>query len=508
MEHLDPDETMAYIDRLIIINSSTFPDGFVYEGSERVSPQKQFEEVTREYNSRRNANVAKNTLYMIKLQFSFNGVMLFPRYVLLPYVVDGGLCFLNGACYSVSPVLADVGYSVLKGSIFIPFRKTKHTFNKQDYHFFANGKLEITYVIWCMFHNEMRNRKKSDIAGRREIQSCLAHYFFCRYGVSGTFKQWGGADVKFDWLSTVDRKLYPPEQYTVFHSAHLHGKHPTGNLCVIIRNDQLTSFVMQLVGGFFYVVDTFPDRFKELEWIEIEDTWTSLLGRLIYGDYENHGKVLENVDAHLNGSFDKTLDEITKEDLKRQGVKADDIWELLYVIMTDLFVHFYKSTGEEASMYNKRLMILRYVMEELNMAISLLGYGFQGKRDKQWTEADLNDALKRAFKPNTCIKKITKEHGEFSTVSYPGDNKALRITSMLVPQDRAKTNRGHSKGLMTDSSRLLDASIAEVGQFGNQPKTNPDGRARASYYLELEADGTVKRKDHLRDLIDSTQDQF
>lgn len=156
-------------------------------------------------------------------------------------------------------------------------------------------------------------------------------------------------------------------------------------------------------------------------------------------------------------------------------------------------------------MYNKRLMVLRYVMEEFNNAISMLAYDFQNRPDKEWTVADLNDTLKNRFKLNTAIGQLTKTHGELNTVNYPGDNKMFRITSMLIPQDKARRTKGHSKGLISDASRLLHASIAEVGQFNNLPKNNPDGRARIGPNVSLEVDGTIRRRPERMELIDRTQ---
>lgn len=500
--------TMAYIDRLIHINQDLYPEGLVYEGSQVCSPIKQFEEETREYNSTRNANIARSDTYLVKYQFSYKGEMLYPRYVLLPFVRDGGIITLNGATYNIAPVLTDVGFSVLRGSLFIPFRRTRLTFNRETYHFFANGKREIVYVIWSTIHHEMTKRKKSDLDNRKHIHSCLTHYFFCKFGVTETFRKWAGVDVKVGYRESFTAKEYPESKYIYFESSHLKGNHPTGNMCLVYPKHQDSDFARMLVGGFFYVMDAFPNRFTEPEYVDNLDHWRLLLGNLIFGDFEHTGKLLENIETHIEHSFDNSLDEITKEDLMGRDIHVNNIWELLYVIMTDLAHHFYSTSTDEASMYNKRLMVLRYVMEEFNNAITMFGYTFQSRRDKEWDANAINDALKRSFKLNTAIRKLTSEHGELDTISYPGDNKFFRITCMLVPQDQASRRGGYSKGLITDASRLLHASIAEVGQFNNQPKNNPDGRSRINPCVQTELDGTIRRRVERQALIDATQKRF
>lgn len=507
MMSLDPEtgtnNTMAYIDRLIKVNQELFPEGLVYVGSRVCPPERHFEEITREYNSRRQANIARSSTYLVEYQFEFKGEKLFPRYVLLPYVTDGGLIWLNGALYNIAPVLADVGFSSQQGSLFIPFRRAKLTFNTLDYHFTANGRREIVHVVWSTIHNEINKRVASDFNGHERINTTLAHYFFCRYGFTQTFKMWANVDVKIGWRNEFSAKEYPRSEYVIYESLKLRKRHPTGDIVIVVPKNQVNELVKMLIAGYFYVADTYPDAFSHTTYVDDINHWRLLLGYIIYGDYEHAGKVLENVDTHLH-NFENYLDEITREDLKERSVFVKNIWELLYAILTELFPLFYQATSDDASMYGKRLMVLRYVMDEFNEAISRFAFTFQARRDKVWTADDINDALK-LFKPNTCIKRLAVNHGELDTVSYPGMNKVFRLTSMLVPQDSARTAQTYRKTLLNDPTRVLHASIAEVGQMTNQPKNNPDGRGRLNLYVETEVDGSIRRKAKFRELIDKTQ---
>jgi len=508
--------TLAHIDRLIKASSALFPKELSYEGSRVCTPTRHFEEITREYGSKRIANIAKHDVYLAELQFSYNEVdemgrkittPLYPRFVLLPYVRKGGLIHLNGALYNISPVVRDVGYSVTKGSVFIPFNRAKLTFNKTDHHFWRNGVRDIGLVIWSQIHNEMSNRTKWDLDNRKRIESSVAHYFFCQYGVLKTFKDWAKADIQIGYRKDFTEKLFPKSEYVIYESCSLKGIHPAGDICLVLPIDQETEFVKKLVAGFFYVMDTFASRFTRVEYIDDPALWQVILGHMVCGDFEHQGKVMENMETHFHG-FNNSLDDMTIEDLAAVGVSVSNIWELLYEIMTSLSHHFYQTDIEETSMYNKRLTVLRYVLDELNQAISMFAYGFSSRRDKDWTVEELNEVLKRTFKLNTATRKLTGEHGELETVNFAGDNMMFRLTSMMVPQDRAKTNKAHSKSLIGDSSRLIHASIAEVGQYRNHPKNNPDGRARANPWMRLSHDGTILRRDDVKELIDATQKRF
>lgn len=496
--------TRAYIDKLFAINASIFPKGFRYLGNSLCTPEEHFDTITREYGSRRVGNIAKSDTYMVQLNAEFNGERLEPRKILLPFVRDGNLCTLNGATYTVSPVLTDVGFSVLNGSIFIPFRRIKLTFKQVDHHFYRDGKREVTYVIWSQIHHEMGKRTKKDLDARPKIYSSLAHYFFCNFGVKGTFKQWANVDLQIGYAKDFPESKYPRSEWIIYESINLKEKHPTGDMALVIPRSQETDFVKRLVVSFWYTVDAFPNRFVEPEYLDNSALWRILLAHMVFGDFEHQGKITEQIDSHLE-SVNNYLDEMTMDELQSIGLKVNNIWDLLYEIMTTLAYHLYDSDIDETSMYGKRLAILRYVMAEFNYVVSMFSYAFQSRQDKEWNLNDINNIFKSYFKLNGVIRRLTADHGEFDVVSSPGDSKVIKVTSILVPQDRARTSAGHRKSLISDTSRLIHASIAEVGQYKNQPKSNPDGRGRLNLFVNVRYDGLIERNPKFRALIDRTQ---
>lgn len=498
----------AYIDRLFECNKERFPEGFLYEGSQPCDPKTQHKLLTKEYGGKRRANIAKHDVFAVRYNFSYKGEPLEPRYVLLPFVRPGGIIHLNGGTYNISPVLTDVAYSVGRDILFIAFRATKLIFQRTDYHFFANGQRDVMAVIYSRIHKAITTSAR-DRDKRRRIETCLPHYFFSKFGVTQTFQQYAGAPVRVGWMSEFPEEQYPRDQYTVFHSAHLFGKHPNDRFCLMVPVEHDTSFVRMLVSGFFYVMDTFPDHFTDPRQVDDVDHWKTFLGRIISGDYESRGRLLEDIDTHML-SLDTYLDEITKDEFRERGIELQDFYSVLYHVMTSLVGHFYQTGSEEASMYGKRFMVLRYVLKGFNEAISRFSFEFHShrRRKSEWTVNEINDLLRKWFKLNQCVGKLTSLHGEVNAVSYPGDNKILRITSMLIPQDKADRSKSHSGGQISDTSKLLHASIAEVGQYSNLPKTGPDGRDRANMHVKLSLDGLVERNEQFRELLDETQRRF
>lgn len=496
--------TRSYIDMLFRINQELFPEGFEYLGNRVCSPDEMFYEITREYNGRRMGNIAKNDVYMIELQTAFKGVKLEPRRLLVPFIREGGLTTLNGALYSVSPVISDVGFTIVNGNILITFSRAKLMIRQVDHHYYCNDNREVMYLLWSPIHNEMAKRTRADLDNRIRIESSIPHYFFCEFGLKETFKRWCGVDIEYGYKDDIK---HLKETHNFYESINLKGKHLAGDIVFAIPKDKDNITVKRFMVGIFYVLDVFPDRFLNIDDIDSKELWQIILGFMIFGDFEHQGKIMENLESHLN-SFNKYLDEMTQEDLRVVGIKVKNIWELLFVIMTDLVHHFYDTDIDETSMYNKRMEVLRYVMHELNHAVTMFSYNMNAKKGLDNAEKDFVDLLRKHFKLRTAVNGLTSQHGEFEIVSYPGDNKLLKLTSMLVPQDRARITRARNRSLIEDSTRLIHGSIAEVGQYKNHPKNNPDGRGRINPFLNLTDEGMVVRNESFRELINKAQKRF
>ena len=107
------------------------------------------------------------------------------------------------------------------------------------------------------------------------------------------------------------------------------------------------------------------------------------------------------------------------------------------------------------------------------------------------------------------IFRLSKDHGEVSTTTASGDNKALKLTTILVPQSSSSRNRSRKdKKAISDPTNRLHASVAEVGGYANLPKSDPTGHSRLNLCLQIEPNGVVKRNPKFTQLIDSVQTAF
>jgi hypothetical protein len=228
------------------------------------------------------------------------------------------------------------------------------------------------------------------------------------------------------------------------------------------------------------------------------------MGYLIFGSGQSEAKLSDDVDTHIE-SLDEYMDERSRMDLASVGVVADDIYMLFNSAIEMLAEMVIRPDNVESTMYDKELMVLRYALFDINKAISHFKFTLQKIIKKAKVKEEIIGALKTKIGQEE-IAKMNRGHGEVAGISSPGDNMYFKITSILVPQTSATGGgRGNKKTTLTDPSKYLHASIAEVGSYNNLPKTSPDGRTRTNPYLQLEEGRRVKRNQRFVKLLNSVQ---
>lgn len=498
----------SYVDRIMKTAEADFPPSLRYLGCRRCTPQEEFAEVTKRFNNQSTFELARSDLYMVKYFFSFEGEELEPRFLYLPFVGDAGIITIRGSVFSIAPVLADKAISVGADSIFIPLNRDKLTFERQIQHFFINGQRETVYVVWSQIHHlkakAQRLANKSAVRGR----TTLPHYLFAKYGVTRTFQEFTNTKVVVGTDVDVTPELYPETDWVICSSTQMKPRgvrdkmYVASNVRLAIPRKNYNLTTASLIGGFFYVVDHFPQRI-EPEFIDETRLWMVLMGHLLFGSGGNEGKLAEDVGAHLR-SLDGYLDSEAKAYLKDDGVHCEDLYALLMHIIETFSQRVTASTSQVASMYEKRLMVLRYVLKDLTSAINTFMFKVTSFKKKVLTKNDVLALMRHTLK-STVAMGINRMHGEVNSVSCPGDSKYFKVTSQVILQTDSSGGRGKSKTTASDPSKYLHASIAEVGSFNTMGKSEPTGRNKINPYVCIQSDGLIVRDPRKIEILDHTQ---
>lgn len=498
-----------YIDEGIRCAAMDFPEGITYRGYQVCTPHEAFQVARRKGNSNKVLyELSKSDIFLTKFFFEFNGEPLKEQYLFLPYVRKAGLITIMGSTFSVSPVLADRGFSIGEKDIFIKLGRDRMTFRRHTHQFVANGRRESTSVIWSNIHHEFN--KKTGVPKTVQMDCSLVHYLFCKFGLQEAFRRFAGVDEMLVGTNAdINSKNYPTDEWVICGTAADHkprgtkGIYMPTTLTVAIPRRSWNQDTQHLIGGLFYIADRFPDRMQE-DYLSDPKHWCRLMGHAIFGSHESEGKLLNKMDAHMT-SLDGYVDSMVRENLTGVGVHVSDVYELFMHVIRSFAQRVTEGAKEVASLYGKQLVITSYVLGGILQQINKMMFALQGAaKTKQLTRKDVEKTLRTYFKPLDIIK-LNDKHPEVASVSSPSDCMAFKVTAITVLQSNMGGGR-RNKSVTVDASKKLHASIAEVGQYNNLQKGEPSGRNRLNPCLTLSADlTTIVRDPNKIDLIDKTQ---
>lgn len=511
----------AYVDRIIRCAEPGFPQGLRYVGPQRCNPYEEYFTVTMKSTkaNKMHYELLRSDVYLVKYIFEYTGPdgvteELKPVYLYLPFVSEAGLITIRGSQFVISPVLADKAISVLEDSIFVPLNRDKLTFRRQTHCYMQDSQRVSVGVVWCNMYHEARKRPGSPVTSRTvNANAALAHYLFCKYGVTHAFKHLTGqnVDVVVGDSLNITRERFPESDWHICSSTQVkpvgyRGKFrmPTTVLLAIRRVD-MNHLTSSLIAGFFYVADRFPERVLA-EYVDDPTLWRALTGQIIFGDDMPAGQMLNKIDDHMV-SLDAYVDGMVREWLAEDHVHVNDLYGLLVHIIETFSSRIAESGNSIASMYGKRLMVMRYVLLDVIKSVFKTLYALQNAAKKRITKDDINKRLQDNMKFRTIIR-INNKHSEVASVSSPSSCMAFKITSNVVLQSSISNSGNGAKTLTIDSSKNLHASIAEAGQYNNLPKGEPTGRNRLNPFATLGEDWSILRNPELIPLLDSIQEDF
>lgn len=538
------------LDQTIRCAQQMYPPGFEFDQSTVCSPMETYaviaKTLTRSKRSKQMAfDLARTNVYLVKYQFTFEGRPLYPRYFYLPYADLAGLMNITGKKFLISPVMTDTCFSIGPDFVFIPMGRAPVTFRRESktiytgdltqYAFHSGGVTmgEESYsqltkrVVWSWLHHAGgKNARASDseVINLGKVFTTLPHYLFARYGFVGAFARFAHAEAKVVPEADILEGKYPAEQWQHYWSTKTK---PTylkfkadyraiaTKMAVVVPKAQVNNLVEQLVAGFFYVLDHFPEPAKgddiaeEVSDLEGDYRWKVWLGNVLWGEMLGHGKLVENVETHLNSLYGYVDIEVRQKLLVEEGLDCESIYDL-FVHMLDNMENMIKNNADTiSSLYGKRLEVLRYILKDLNKAVFKCLFEITNNRKRQMRHEDYDKILGQHFKPATIFGiRHPQHHGEVSSASSPADNMFFKLTSKFVMQSETSGRRKNSDINPNDPSTYLDASLGEVGNYAVLPKNRPLGDSYANPTVQLDGKHTIIRKEQYRELTERTQEEI
>ena len=504
----------ATIDRLLQIgfrreesewSGEGLPDGIHYLHMEPVTPEESYLQKTKvgltkdPSRAKNDANIrgydmSLTDTYLVKLLFD-NGGELKTKYWAIPFARRGGIIHIRGTRFEISAVLKTRGLSLTQKGYFTEFNRARVIFEWNSDSFLINGNVEHVYMPYSI---KLHNKAK-----KSRYVPALACWLFAKYGFHETFKRYLNVDVKTYDGDDPELINIDTNEYAVCRADPTH-RGGRVNLAIVIKKSDLSKEAEVLIGTVFYVAREHPTRVIA-EYIGREALWQIMLGFAIFGRGEHESRIIEEIKAHF-ANIERTLDVMFKAELLSEGVECDSIYDFLFYVITRLTQRDGSEMAAMANLYGRYLTTTEYVIRDMREAIFNAHWELikQARKTggKAITPRNVDLTLNRHLRTHIA-SGISSGHGEINAFQVATDNMLIGLTCHCIDQTDARAvGAGKKKVIdLTDPSRHLHPSIAEVGSIANLPKSSPIGYARLNPYLHIDTYGRLLQKPHLRRLL-------
>lgn len=505
----------AYIDAQIRSVAKYFPAELQYCGFRRCTPQEEYKELTRrktqshDQKSRSVYNLARSDTYLVAYIFKFENEEIV-RYIALPFLNQYGNIHISGVRFIISPVLCDKIISIGVNDIFVKLNLSKIIFKSDPHYYIANENREMVQVVHSDIYH--RSKKNRDLPRNILASTTMMHYLLCRYGFTKTMHEFAQTNFVIG-ESEINPQNYPEDKYVICSSLGLkpttlriRGEtyHPS-NIRLAIPVENYTAKVKGYIAAFFYIVDHWPQRIRVCD-VDEERLWKQLLGELIWGNSAPIGRLEKDSEVHLE-SLDNYIDVVMKYKFERINMPVDNIYQLFAIMIDNFNDWLLKGSPYISSMYNKELDVLYYVLSDVCNGINNFYFKLKNIYNKKKGKLDIKE-VRNIFNQNMKPGLIyglsnTGRHIEVSTISTSCDNKALKTTAMLVPQET--TGSAARSKSASNPAQNLHTSIAEVNAYSAINKKDPSGHNRINLCAQINDRGEIVRNEKFRELLDSVQ---
>ena len=502
------EDAEKYIDQVFRITSEVFPEGLIYKGYQRCTPDEEVKETVRMNKGGRTIELSRSSVYMLKYFFEYKGQELNPKYLWLPYVQQAGQLYMRGTLNTITPILADEGLSVSGKTIFIGFLTSKVIFERLPVSFYRNDKMFSTYCIHGKIHKQNLNKiphyKSVEDKGMR-MEHATVLYLFGKYGFFGTVEKYLGIEIHAT-DNEFSEEAFPRDEWFICSSMRTQPKTNKrsdwipNDLKIAVRIKDWSAGLEGILAGLFYVADHFPHRVKA-PYLDVIDMWRIVLASAIFRAHFGEGKLLEETDKHF-ASVDNYLDDVLKLSLERRDIFVNDIYDLfMYLVENLVHIVIHADVG---TMYGKTVTVLRYVLANVIEGINKFKFAMLGTKKRDLQAKDIARELGKALQVDAFFKTKNQNspHSEITAIQAAGDNIMFNYTAKVIQQEDA-TRRGKKKnsGTTNKPDKLYHVSINEIGSVAYNPKFDLTGRSVLNPYQLIGKDGVTRPNPEFKKLL-------
>lgn len=469
--------------------AESFPPGLKYHCSKRCTPEETFAEMTKRVP--RTFELSHSDVYLCKFLFSYNGVMLRPKHIYLPFLDRTDILTLNGTLYQLTPVLGGKVFNVERGNVYLHLPRQRLGFKPFPVSCYRDNKLVNENAVYSLLHNKKGTHKRSN------LYPSLVHYILCKYGLTRMFKEQYNADI----IITNQEHRYSSEQYHVYRSNNYNKSHQIIKL--LIPKEQHYRQLDSIIGAVFYIINHSIEATSVLSDLDKPELWIHLLDRFIFKGNTKSDKYQKTVE-HLN-SVEKYYDGITRRIMTNNNIKANNIYDLFrYITINyqDLNIHH-----GDGSMYNKELNVTKYLLYNVIYNVFSTMYAICLLPPELLTANKIESIFNKKLNPAKIF--TTKGHGELTALStgLASDCMLFGGTGKIITHNQA-TATGSKRGRTTnlgDTLLSVHPTQIAVASYLWITSSNPPGRGYLNPFVQFNQGWVTAPNQKLAPLVNNLE---
>jgi len=488
-----------WIESIWRIVAQVFPQGLEYVGCTRCPPLEEVAQLSRKRSTAPSQlDLAQSDFYMVAYQLRYRGENLPPIYMRLPYFRRGNHITISDSDYLATPVVADPIISVESHKVFIRLIQIKPSVMREAYYYHTNlpnGGESVNVAHSRIWNGDTALRAADAIPAKTTI----AHYVFAKYGCTQAFRLFAQVDVHYGTVDKINETNYPSSDWVICWAPAITGagygtKRKFVKPCelrIAIPRAQYEGNAMAkyMAAGLFYVLSHFTYRQHYME-VDSIYTWRVMLGILLFGQGRHEGALIDDIDVHIS-SMDRYIDRVVQAKLAEQGYQITDIYQLFYLIMSNIDQWIIAQDQRGNSRYGKELNVLYYLYYDITAAIFKFYFELLKvhKKSPDLPAAKIIEVMSSIR--SAVVFELKKKHGEIQVADGVGGVMTLKATVTVTPQSETTKGAPRSRVTLDSPQFVFDPSHAEVNHVVGPTKASPSGVTRINLCVTMDESGRV-----------------
>ncbi len=464
-----------------------------YLGYEVLSPQERIDYIVTNPLTKGTFDIKNSELQLVAYNFEYDGV-IYKAYLFIPYLVNGSIIISDNKYYIQLAIIERTIYRSHDCVVVNIMKSYLHFWRSKQFEYHTHdGKLLYDIIITTKIHY-----KAPDSKSKKNIQTPLLIYPLCRFGLVNTLSRYGIDPNHFSFVTKVP-DTWRNEEFVYIKA---------NKLFIKIHNSYMHKLIpRRVVASLVYLLSFYDDATIADLYDPTNTIYRIMFGLAIFGLNYSRPLASSQAQSHFD-SLETYLDPITRDELAKQGIYCNDIYELI----DQVFLNIDKWVTEHSpnNLYEKKIGVTDIILADIVANINNKVY--EAVKQKKLTHRIVSKMFKMHSR---TIFGIYQNSIQRSGSSVYNDNELLSLSSKKTrysnsnnkkPANNKKGGGHKTTNLISHKEHRFHPSFAVIESIMALPSTNPGIGGTINPFAPITEDGYFYKPDYAKVLDNLEKD--